>query len=117
MLAAGGSGSESGFLKFYNEIGYYSGTCRDYEQGIAYLKKFITLETNEEAIFVAMNNIGEAYFESGNFPMAGKSFEESFTFLQSWIKEAKYPEAYAYCREKIKLASERLHPGTGNNES
>ena len=102
------------FLIFYNEIGYYSAKCREYEQGIAYLKKFIALETNDESIFIAMNNIGEAHFESGNFPMAKKSFEESLAFLQSRIKEAEYPEAYAYCREKIKLTSERLHPGTGN---
>jgi tetratricopeptide (TPR) repeat protein len=104
------------FLIFYNEIGHCYVQCREYEQGIAYLTKSVALETNDQSIFIARNNIGDAYFESGNFAMAKKSFEESFVFLQSWIKEAKYPEAYAYCREKIKLTSERLHPGTGNND-
>ncbi len=102
------------FLKFYNDIGYYYVQCREYEQGIAYLKKVVALETNDESIFIAMNNIGEAYFDSGNFPLARKSFEESFAFLQSCLKEAEYPAGYAYCREKIKLTSERLHLGTGN---
>jgi tetratricopeptide (TPR) repeat protein len=46
------------FVKFYNDIGYYYVQCREYEQGIAYLKRAVALETNDESIFITMNNVG-----------------------------------------------------------
>jgi tetratricopeptide (TPR) repeat protein len=99
------------FLMFYNDIGYFYGLSKDYEKAIVFYQKVITLETNDEHIFIAMNNMGEAYLNAGNFKMAKETFERSFEFLKSKISEKDYPAAYAYCTNQIKLATEKLGGG------
>src|SRR5262249_54787342 len=88
------------FLLFYNDIGWCYMLCQDYENAIDYFKKVIALETNDENIFIARNNMGEAYYNAGNFKMAKKTFEDSLAFLKSKISEKDYPDAYRYCDQK-----------------
>jgi tetratricopeptide (TPR) repeat protein len=99
------------FLKFYNDIGWCYGLCQEYEKAIPYYEKVIALETNDEHIFIAMNNIGEAHYNSGNFKMAKETFDESLAFLRSKISEREHPDGYAYCYQKIKQATDHLQKG------
>jgi tetratricopeptide (TPR) repeat protein len=99
------------FLELYNEIALSQVRCQEYESAIDYFKKAIALETNDEKIFIVTNNLGEAYYSAGNFEMAKKTFEDNFAFLKSNISEQDYPEAYNYCRQKIKESTDRLRWG------
>jgi tetratricopeptide (TPR) repeat protein len=99
------------FLKFYNDIGRCYGQCKEYEKAILYYEKVIALETNDEHVFIAMNNIGETHYNSGNFKMAKETFEKSLGFLRSKISETDHPDGYAYCYQKIKQATDHLQKG------
>jgi tetratricopeptide (TPR) repeat protein len=97
------------FLLLYNDIGYYYSLCKEYKKAIVYYKKVIALETNEENKFIAMNNMGNAYFDVADFKKAKKVFENSIAILKkNHITEADYPEGYAYCNSKIALAAAQL---------
>ena len=97
------------FIIFYNDIGYSLTQEKRYENAIAYYKKVIALEQNTENIFIAMNNMGEAYYKAEQFEEAKAVFEKSLVFLkQKGPSESEYPRAYEYCRQQIKLCREKM---------
>jgi tetratricopeptide (TPR) repeat protein len=100
------------FLEFYNDIGWGYLQNHEYQKAIEYFKKAIALEKNDENIYIATNNIGEAYYKAGDFRMAKKIYEDSFAFLKSKISEKEYPDGYNFSRQKIKECTDRLQaPG------
>lgn len=97
------------FITFHNDIGYCLSKEKQYEKAIDHYKKVILLEQNTENIFIAMNNMGEAYCNAEQFEDAKAAFENSLVFLkQMGPSESEYPEAYEYCKKQIKLCRAKM---------
>lgn len=97
------------FILFYNDIGYSFSQIKQYEKSVAYYEKAIALEENAEHIYIAMNNVGQAYYKAEKFKEAKAAFEKSYAFLkQTGPQESEYPDAYEYCKKWIERCREKM---------
>ena len=96
------------FLKFYNDIAYSFAQAEVYDKAVLYYEKMLQLEMDPESIFIATNNLAEAYFKMRNYSKALETFKNSLLFLQKHQTPQEYPEAYEYLKNWIDNSKRKL---------
>ena len=96
------------FLKFYNDIAYCYTQAEVYDKAVLYYQKVLQLEADAENVFIATNNLGEAYYKMRNYIKALETFKSNLLFLQKNQTPQEYPEAYDYLYKWIDNSKKKL---------